>query len=441
MKKILFALLLCSLAGCKKDKPQVAPEIAAPPASTAPAVATVTDMSPSEVSTGMVVTISGTNFGTSTDAVAVSFSGAKATIQSVIPTQIKAVVPTLPATSGDVSVTIEGHIITGLSYTTAAPAVAPLTIIRLTTQAQVDSFAVHNQGKQLQLSGGLFIGNLIPGSDIHDISGLSGITTIAGALNILNCPQLTDVSALSNLTSAGSIVIIGIGATSVVMDKLTATNGLSIIGFYALSNKALTKISFKSLPVVGGVLNIGACPQLTTADYSALTSVSGKFTVSNTALTNLSGFTSLQTASSITISGNTALASIQGLERLNTLTAPALNTQYSSSDLSVILGGVYITSNAKLSSLAGLQNLSAEAVPVIYISGNTALNDFCPLKGPINAANNLGPYTYQTLMSTNPGLADSPYKLITHTLTAVTLTNNGNYAATADALAAVANCN
>ncbi len=444
MNKILHALCLTALAltACKKDKPQVALQatVVTPtptlPVNTGP-VSTVSGLYPSTISAGMTVTITGTNFGTLAADVTVTFAGTKATIQSVSPTQVTAIVPVLSAPSGSVIVTIGNQTITGLSYTTPAP----LASISLVTQAQVDSFVLVNRGKQLQLTGNLYIGNLIGSKpDIHDISGLSNITTIAGSLVISNCPLLTDVSGLNNITSAGSINFTGIGATLIAMDKLTSINNLSFGSAFAFTNKALTKLSFKSLSNVNGSIGIAACPQLSAVDFNSLASLSGRLTITNTLLTDLSGFSSLQNVASLVLSGNTALVSLQGLDKLNMLTGPAFTSPVSASDLSLLPREIYIANNIKLISLAGLQNLSPTGVQVIFITGNTSLNDLCPIKSVINAVSKLGPYVTQYLNVVNTGFPEPKFNFVNQTFAALNLTSNGNYAATADALVTIANC-
>ena len=443
MKKLLPALLLFALAvaACKKDKPQAAPEATVPtviPVATPAPVPTLTDLSPSAVSAGMVVTITGTNFGTSTANVTVWFAGAAASTQSVTPTQIKAVVPSLPAATGSVHVTIGNQSATGLTYTSVAPTGVD---IRLTTQAQVDTFVVHNQGKQLHLTGSLIIGGIVsPTPDIHDISGLSNITSVAGGVSIIYCPLLTDVSSLNNLISAGSVAVVGTGATTVMMDKLTTTTSLYFGTLLNLSNKALTKISFKSLSTVNGSITLASCPQLSAVDFGALTSVAGTLNLSNTNLANMNSFASLQTAGSLTLSGNTALSDLQGLGHLTTLTSPGMVAQ-TLTNPSAQFGGLWITGNAKLSSLAGLQNLSGSTVPLINISNNFALNDLCPLRGPIEAVSTLAPFHYQVTTSVYDAYGDfKGVNINNYTLAALTLTSNGNYVTTADALAVVASC-
>ncbi len=368
--------------------------------------------------------------------------------------------------------------------------------VTLTTQADVDAFVAVNKGKQLHITGNLNIGLIsIPKSDITSVAGLSNITAVSGTITFYNtkiteapflntittagnisiqfcgfttlsfnnlqtftgnlilnnlsnlasvslkglttvndislmgCPLLTDVSFLNSIISANSISFEYLGANTIVMDNLTriTTGGLSVFIYNNLNH-----ISFKSLTAVTGRLYISFCQQLSNVNFSSLTSISNKLTLAGTNLTDLSGFSALQTLGSITLSGNAALINLHGLEHLTTLSSPAIDpTNVSSAPVSRF-GGIYIGSNVKLTSLSGLQNITT--VPIVYISGNTILNDFCPLKVPINVLNTSPAYSYRIQ---NPQF-DGAY--VTTSTPALTLTKNGNYATTQDVLAAVALC-
>ncbi|RYE27306.1 MAG: hypothetical protein EOP45_01705 [Sphingobacteriaceae bacterium] len=289
-------------------------------------------------------------------------------------------------------------------------------------------------------SGNLFLSIL---SDLTNIS-FNGLTTVNN-LYIFICPLVTDLSFLNNITSAGSIYLNSFGATKITMDNLTRiipnnltitapTNSIIVTpaGLTIVNIENLNNISLKSLTTISGRLYIGLCQQLSNVNFNNLASVSDKLTLSVTNLTDLNGFSALQTLGSITLSGNPALINLHGLEHLTTLNSPAIDpTNVSSAPVSRF-GGIYIGSNAKLTSLSGLQNITT--VPIVYISGNTILNDFCPLKMPINVLSTSPAYSYRIQ---NPRI-DGAY--VTTSTPALTLTKNGNYATTPDALAAVALC-
>ena len=77
----------------------------------------------------------------------------------------------------------------------------PMVNVTLTTQAQVDAFPANYPGCTV------FPGFLnIIGTDITNLTGLSGITSVGGQLYISNNPMLTNVDGLSNLIYVGGIL-------------------------------------------------------------------------------------------------------------------------------------------------------------------------------------------------------------------------------------------
>ena len=385
---------------------------------------TVTGLSPAIGSSGTVVTITGTNFGTSANGVSVLFNGVAGYVQSVASTEIKVAAPV--SVSGNITVTLDNQSIIGPAFTYTSPLAAPYVNgdVTLRTQAEVDAFVALNKGRQLQITGNLYIG----GNDITSVSGLSNITSVSGTLSLSTCPLLTDASFLNSITSAGSINFQDLAVTAITMDKLTGTTSYIMLS----SCKNLNTVSFKSITgitsnaIIFNGLRIISCDQLSRVDFSSLSSVTSAIFISNTAISNFSGFSSLQTAGSLSISGNPALADFQGLEHLTTLNLPAVTQFYGGT----AFNGLYITSNAKLTSLAGLQNLIT--VPIARIVNNAALNNFCPAKALINKLSTLN-VQYR---STNSVSLTGSFI----TVPALTLTSNGNYSTTADALAAVALC-
>ncbi|RYE30605.1 MAG: hypothetical protein EOP42_11970 [Sphingobacteriaceae bacterium] len=349
---------------------------------------TISGISPSSAKAGTLLTITGTNFGTST--LIISFNGTPGTVQSVTPTEIKVVVPV--CRSGAILVLAGGQTITGPVFTYIDPALAEPYVsgsVTLRTQAEVDAFVALNKGKQLHITSSLSIGDFSNSiTDISSVSGLSNITSVSGAIGIQTCPKLIEAPFLNTITTAGSIAIIGSGLTTLSFNNLQSFSGdfrlgnlsslnhvnfnrfttvnwlylyscplltdLSFIkdittaymfNFRFLNTTAitmdkltgtlagseiyscnnLTAVSFKSLTTVPVGLTLMGCPQLSNADFSSLKSVSGKLTFYGTNLTNLSGFSSLQTLGSLTIYSNPALTNLHGLERLTVLSSPATN--------------------------------------------------------------------------------------------------------------------
>lgn len=189
--------------------------------------------------------------------------------------------------------------------------------ITFNTQSAIDNF--HNNYPGCTEIGGSVH---ILGWEVHNLNGLSGLTSIGGDLWIIYTGMLNDISGLSSLTHIGG---------SLRMDGaqyVTSLAGLS------------------SLEQVGGSLSIG--------DYDG-----------NTNLHNLNGLENLQSiGGGLQIWFNQNLESLEGLENVTSLGGdidiyhnPNLESLSGLEGLTSLPGYLYIGSNFSLSSLAGLQNL------------------------------------------------------------------------------------
>ena len=451
----------------------------------------VTGMTPTTVSTGSVVTITGTNLMASGYTTTVSFTNVPAVIQSITATEIKAVVP--KTTNGTALITTAPGI---TAWTPQFNYISPELLkpyvsgnVTLTSQADVDAFAGMNKGKQLQITGDLNI----QGPDITSVAGLSNITSVSGRIYLFGDRALTDAPFLNTINNAGTLYIVDCGFTSLSFNSLNSFSGifylndlnkLSHISFTGLTTPAsvsisntplLTDLSFlQNITSIGGIflkyggatelnmnkltsagiIDIYGCdfktinmrsltsitsteglslrnsPSISNLEFTALTSITGKLTLSSSNVTDMKGFSSLKSAGSLALFSNPSLSDLKGLANLTTLTSPALGTSVS---FGVVLNGIDIELNPKLTSLAGLQNVST--VPIITITRNTMLNDFCPLKGPVNILKNTPAYSYRAQKQQLDMIV-----YYTSTMPALALNQNGSYATTQDALAAVALC-
>ena len=110
MKNLLFACV-CSvfaMVSCKKDD-DTPPVVTVPPP-------TVSSISPTTGPKNTVVTITGTNFGTSTAALKVYFNGVQGTVQTATDTQLTVTVPA-GASTGAVKVEKNSVQVTGPVFT------------------------------------------------------------------------------------------------------------------------------------------------------------------------------------------------------------------------------------------------------------------------------------------------------------------------------------
>lgn len=513
MKQLLPAILLLSFlfTACRKDKattpdppPDYVDTIGTGPEQTGSM--TIKSIAPASGLPNTVVTISGTNFGTTATGLTVRFNGVEATIQSVTPKEIKVLVPV--TTSGSIVIISGNNYVTGPVFTYLFPELnAPYTSgdVTLHNQAEVDAFVALNKGRQLQINGSLFIGaaNLVSSqsNDITSLDGLSIITSVtgqvffykinlpeaaflntitsAGSISIYSCaftslsfaklnsfsgslslndltklgsvslrlqpsvemitislcPLLTDLSFLSNIVTARSVMLSSTGATSIACDQLTTVrNGVSISG-----NSKLTSVSFQALTTIGdptavlqgGSVTVSYSPLLSGINFSNLTSFGGKLTLRGVNIKDMTGFHSLNRIGGLLLDGNPSLTDLHGLEQLTSLTLTGvISSSIGGSSAISRVNGVYISNNARLASLNGLQHLST--IPIAYITGNPLLNDLCPFKASANTLSKLPAYSYK--------YTDQLGRIRTASVAALTLTNNGNYTTTADALAAVALC-
>lgn len=466
------------------------------PAFTYVAAPAVTAISPTMITTGTVVTLTGTNFQAEGLSTSVSFNGAAAVIQSISATEIKVVAP--KTSNGLVRVSLTPNI-SGLSpaYTYTSPALLVPYVsgdVTLASQSDVDAFTAVNKGRQLQITGDLNIS----GADVTSVSGLANITSVSGKIYINNAAALSDAPFLNTITHAGSIYFVYTGLTNVsfnnltdftggiylssldklthvsfsnlstpayvyihyvplltdlsFMSKITATSGISLIYSGATSLKAdnlatmgnlelqncaaLSTVSFRSLTATTSENLLGIvvsqCTALKHMDLTALSTVAGKFSLSGTSLTDMNGFAALTRAGSLTLLGNDELADLQGLKRLTAVTLAATTGGLTYG--SVNINGINIALNPKLTSLNGLQNVAT--LPLLTIRNNTALNDLCPLKKQILAMNALPAYTYRYI----PCCAPENNSYLNGSTAALTLTANGNYATAQNALDALSQC-
>lgn len=388
--------------------------------------AAVTALAPASAAGGASVTITGTNFGTSPAGVMVTFNGVAAAIQSVSATEIKVTAPDLAA-NGPVYVTIGDQVVTGPVFTFKTIFEAPYITgnVILNSQAQVDAFVQQNKGRTLDINGSL----TISGNDITSVAALSMVSSVSTGVYISNCPALSDMAFVNNLHTTGVVSLKNLTITTFKMDQLTKVSQFITIA----SCKALGNISFRSLVSIGsnayaGSLLISDCGQLSDLDFSVLSSADSYIHISGTAITDLSKFSALRTAGSLVLSGNPELSSLHGLENLAALTAGPIYQAFNS----VTIEGLNLSGNAKLRSLSGLQNLTN--VPVITLTNNPVLEGFCPLKATINSLSRHADYSYQTPVSTTSDVYKTVY------VKALTLTNNGLYARTLDALVSLGQC-
>jgi hypothetical protein len=214
----------------------------------------------------------------------------------------------------------------------------PVTSIDLLNQASVNSFPIDYPGCTF-LSDGIDL--KISGNDIVDLTPLQQITGTYGVLEIRNCPTLTTLLGLENITIIGNDALDGF-----ILRDLPSLNSL---------------VPLSNLDSITGEFTIRLCPQLTNlAGLDSLNYANGSVIIrENSSLLNLQGLNSLTyIGETLELVGNTLLTDISALSNVDTI-------------IGGDEGGVFIEANTSLSSLAGLGNSST----VIGSNLDLLLND------------------------------------------------------------------
>jgi hypothetical protein len=146
---------------------------------------------------------------------------------------------------------------------------------------------------------------------LTDLSALSALTTVGGDLYIGDNTALTDLSALSALTTVGGDLYIGDNTALTQIDGLSALTTVGG-GLLLFENAALTQVDGLSALTTVGYLSITHSAALTQVDgLSALTTVETNLHImDNDALTQVDGLSALiDVVGNLTIGSNPALCS------------------------------------------------------------------------------------------------------------------------------------
>ena len=220
-------------------------------------------------------------------------------------------------------------IFSAISYAQCPP--AGLTI---TNQSQIDTFII-NYPNCTEINGDLIIDE----ANITSLAGFANISSITGALEIREVPNLQNLNGLQNLETVGTDLILR------EVDALQHINALS------------------SLTSVGGEFTVRSCPDLVHLDgIENLTTVGLGLIIRNCA-----SLVSLQGLAGVTFVGeilevveNPVLASLSGLENIATVVGGDE-------------GALVIEGNDLLSSLAGLGSEATVMTGDITLSANGLL--------------------------------------------------------------------
>jgi uncharacterized repeat protein (TIGR01451 family) len=278
------------------------------------------------------------------------------------------------------------------SLTSLAQSCLPGGIV-MTTQAQVDSFAVLYPGCT-EIAGNMTIGT--NNSNITSLSALSGITSIGGFLYIFGNDSLESLSGLEQITSIGGYLKLS-GNQS--LSSLSGLSNLQSVDGYLqidINNSLIDLTGLDQLSYLGGYLWIRNNNSLTSLHgLEGLSTIYGRLTVQmNGVLTSLSGLDNItQVFDYVDIIGNPSLVSLTGLNQLMSVgTDLYLQTNASLADITALSNIVsvprhlVITSNYNLTSLAGIDNL-VYVGGQFYFTANYLLEDLLPLQNLVHIGN------------------------------------------------------
>ena len=268
----------------------------------------------------------------------------------------------------------------------------PSRFYSLTTQAQVDALGATGCS---HIRGNLEIRD---SSDITNLDALTNITSLGGHLWIGDNSSLTNVHGLANLTSPNPVYGSNIDFVRVEMNPaLVALHGLeninSVEAFVRIiENDALTNVDgLANLASLGVDLGVIGNDALTNLDGLSKLSSIGGYTgrddgsisiYGNDALTNLDGLAGLaRLGGYLSISLNNALANLDGLSNLTSVGSfmyvqenPSLANVDGLAKLSRVGGLLTIRSNDALGNLDGLAGLLSVGDHLI-IEGNDTIAD------------------------------------------------------------------
>lgn len=266
------------------------------------------------------------------------------------------------------------------------------------SQSEIDSFQ-YNYPNCTEIEGYVGIGGWYD-SDIHNLDGLSVLTSIGGGLSIGNTnyggnPQLVSIAGLSNVTSIGSGGLDICHNDSIVslegLENLTEINGLLMIW----SNDNLVSLNgLENVNSIGQQLFITHNKCLKSmSGLDGLTSIGGFLEIIlNDSLVTLTGLDNLHTVGQyVKIRDNPLLISLSGLDNLNNIGGYlGIFTNYSLGNLDGLKnlcsiggenynGNLAIFENNSLTSLSGLDNIESGSIIDLRIHNNYSLSE-CSVK-------------------------------------------------------------
>ena len=234
--------------------------------------------------------------------------------------------------------------------------------LRLTSQAQVDSFPLLYSGCT-SVNEGLVIASS-DSTPIYNLDGLSPLTLINGGLQIYNKGELTSLEGLQNVTW--------------FQGPFTIVNNDALIDFTGLENISWTNIYQTRIK---GNENLEAINKIRFSKYAHVIEI-----IENPALEDLSAYEDIEHVNQVfTISGNTSLQNVDDFQSLALLKANLLIKDNSSltnldgfsdaSSSNFASSLIALINNEQLYDISGLENLDPFKISHVFIESNPNLSE------------------------------------------------------------------
>lgn len=290
--------------------------------------------------------------------------------------------------------------------------------ITFTSQAQVNAFPTNYPGCT-EILGDININ----GSNISNLNPLVQITKVNGELRIHNCPSLTSLSGLNNISTAGTLSVQqmtnlpnlqGLNSLTVVNQNILIVNNPAMISLDGLNNlievtsgsfylhvleNLQSIVAISNLEYVGSFVRIAQCYALTNLDGFNLSIINeGLQIYNNNVLADITALNVLTSCDFLSLGNNPLLSSLDGLQNLTTINSINIYNcdAIQSMDhigFTTITGSLSLRDNEVLSDLTGLANINMEDASNLNIYNNPNLSvcgvlPICQyLNNPTNPAN------------------------------------------------------
>ena len=210
-------------------------------------------------------------------------------------------------------------------------------------------------------------GSILIKSNVENLNGLLGITSVQNYLSIKGNYYLEDLQGLNNIQNVGTLFIWwneslesleGLNSLDTCFSRVDIFNNENLLNLNGLEN----------LKFVGSHFSLTGCNFLQNIDgLTSLNTVNGFFVLGQGVITNTNGLNNL------TYVGNGF--DIHSCDSLTNISAL--------SNLSLIGGSLNISNNFSLASLSGLDSVDSDSIDWISIRNNSSLSQ-CAIKSICN---------------------------------------------------------